>query len=99
MISWEDFQNDICNLLINNFSTTTKVEYLLSSLTIMSTFKKCYNYTYVINSCGIQNIDFVGNLDDWILLYKKKANQLKSFIVDKDDDFYVYINGILPILD
>jgi hypothetical protein len=90
-------QNDICSLLRNNFSTTTKVESLLSSLTIMSTFRKCFDYTYVINSCGIRNIHFMGTLDDWILL-REKTNQLKLFTVEMDD-FFVYINGILPILD
>jgi hypothetical protein len=109
LISWEDFlrqihiqmthhvQNDIFNLLRNNFSTTTKVESLLSSLTIMSTFRKSFDCTYTINSCGIRNVHFMGTLDDWILLHDK-ANQLKLFTIEMDD-FFVYINGILPILD
>jgi len=57
-------KNDICNLLTNKFSTTTKVESLLSSLTIMSTFKKCFDFTYSINSCGIRNVHFMGTIDD-----------------------------------
>ncbi len=89
--------NDICNLLTNNFSTTTKVESFLSSLTIMSTFKKCFDYTYSINSCGIRNVDFMGTLNDWILL-REKVNQLQLFTLE-NDDFFIYINGILPILD
>lgn len=90
-------KNDICNLLKNNFSTTTKVESLLSSLIIMNTFKKSYNYTYSISSCGIRNIHFMGTLDDWILL-RDKTYQLQLFTL-KNDDFYMYINGILPILE
>ena len=39
----------------------------------------------------------MGTLDDWILLHEK-TNQLRLFTL-KNDDFYVYINGILPILD
>lgn len=90
-------ENDLCKLLTNNFSTTTKVESLLSSLIIMNTFKKSFDYTYSINSCGIRNVHFMGTLNDWILLYEK-TNQLKLFTL-KNDDFYLYINGILPILD
>jgi hypothetical protein len=90
-------KDDICSLLTNNFSTTTKVESLLSSLTIMSTFKKCFNYIYAINSCGIRNVHFMGTLNDWILL-REKANQLQLFTLE-NDDFFIYINGILPILD
>jgi len=90
-------KNDICAVLTNDFSTTTKVESLLSSLTIMSTFKKCFHYTYSINSCGIRNVHFMGTLNDWILL-RDKAYQLRLFNTEKDD-FFLYINGILPILD
>ena len=90
-------KDDLCNLLSNNFSTTTKVESLLSSLTIMSTFKKCFHYTYSINSCGIRNVHFMGSLDDWILL-RDKTNQLRLFTIE-NDEFFVYINGILPIID
>jgi len=109
IFSWEDFlqqihlqmtnhvKDDICSLLTNNFSTTTKVESLLSSLTIMSTFKKCFDYIYTINSCGIRNVHFMGTLNDWILL-REKANQLQLFTLE-NDEFFVYINGILPILD
>lgn len=107
--SWENFlehvhlqminhiKDDLCNLLSNNFSTTTKVESLLSSLTIMSTFKKCFHYTHSINSCGIRNVHFMGSLDDWILL-RDKTNQLRLFTIE-NDEFFVYINGILPIID
>jgi hypothetical protein len=90
-------KNDVCNLLTNNFSTTTKVESLLSSLTMMSTFKKCSDYTYSINSCGIRKVHFMGTLDDWILL-REKANQLRLYTIE-NDDFFGYINGILPILE
>jgi hypothetical protein len=90
-------KDDICRLLTNDFSTTTKVESLLSSLTIMSTFRKCFDYTYSINSCGIRNVHFMGTLNDWILL-RDKAYQLRLFDTEKDD-FFLYINGILPILD
>jgi hypothetical protein len=90
-------KNEICNLLINNFSTTTKVESLLSSLIMMSTFQKCLTYTSSIKSCGIRNVHFMGIFDDWILL-REKTNQLRLYTLE-NDDFYVYINGILPILD
>jgi len=107
--SWEDFleqircqitshiKPDICNLLTMNFSTTTKIESLLSSLTIMNTFQKTIQYFHSTNSCGIRNVHFMGNRNDWILLYDK-VKQLRSWTIE-NDDFYEYINGILPILD
>jgi hypothetical protein len=39
----------------------------------------------------------MGTLNDWILL-RDKAYQLRLFDTE-EDDFYLYINGILPILD
>lgn len=93
----DHIRNDLCHLLTNHFSTTTKVESLLSSLTIMSTFQKCHECTSMINSSGIRNVQFMGILDDWILV-REKAKQLKLF-TGEEDDFYRYIDGILPILD
>ena len=105
--SWEDFLQkihfemktqikfDLCQLLKPNFSTTTDVESLLSSLLLMSTFQKCTEYRSMKTSCGIRNVHFLGTFDDWILL-EKKIEQLK-FWTKINDDFSIYLDGILPI--
>lgn len=87
---------DLCQLLQTKFSTTTDVESLLSSLIMMSTFKKCPDYRYLINACGIRYVHFLGTLDDWILL-RQTTEQFKLW-TKADDDFSVYIDGVLPIL-
>ena len=89
-------KTDLCQLLQTNFSTTTDVESLLSSIVMMSAFKKCTDYTYLINACGIRHVHFLGTLNDWILLHQK-TEQLKHW-TKPNDDFSIYIEGLLPIL-
>jgi hypothetical protein len=107
--SWEGFlermrleignhvKNDVSNLLTNNFSTTTKVESLVSCVAIMTTFKNYFDYVYSVSSCGIRNVHFLGTLDDWKLLHEK-TSQLQSFTTPRDK-LSTYITGLLPILD
>jgi hypothetical protein len=97
-------KNDIVDLLTSNFSTTDSVESLLSSVCIMHTFKKYFDYEQLICGCGIRNVHFMGTLDDWKLL-KKKVEELKMFTVptpaphSPKESFCAYLNGVLPILD
>ena len=89
-------KSDLCQLLRTKFSTTTDVESLLSSLVMMSTFKKCSNVRSMRSACGIRHVHFLGTLDDWILL-EKKTEELKSW-TKPEDEFSLYIDGVLPIL-
>jgi hypothetical protein len=93
----ENVKNDIVSLLTANYSTTTKIELLLSCATIMNTFKKYFDYSLCVSMCGIRKVHFMGTLDDWLLL-RKKAAQLQSFTTPKDD-FSTYVEGLLPVLD
>jgi hypothetical protein len=93
----ENVKNDIVSLLTANYSTTTKIELLLSCATIMNTFKKYFDYGLCMTMCGIRKVHFMGTLDDWLLL-RKKAAQLQSFTTPKDD-FSTYVEGLLPVLD
>ncbi|CAF4917570.1 unnamed protein product [Rotaria sp. Silwood1] len=73
---WEDFlermrleigkhvKSDVNDVLANNFSTTMKVESLLSCLATMTTFKKYFKYRYGMVMCGIRNVHFMGTLAD-----------------------------------
>lgn len=88
---------DLCRVLKNDFSTTTDVDSLLSCLAIMSTFKKCSDTSYAMNSCGIRRVHFLGDLGDWMQLLDK-AKQLRSFNPD-GDCFFEYMTGVLPILE
>ena len=84
-------------LLTSNFSTTTKIESLLSCATIMDTFKQYFDYECCI-TCGIRNVHFMGILKDWKRLRSKTA-KLKNFTQPNRDSFRSYIDGLLPILD
>lgn len=90
-------KNDVVSLLTANYSTTGKVESLLSCATIMNTFKTYFDYKLYMTRCGIRNVHFRGTLDDWLLL-RSKTKQLQSFTVPKDD-FSTYVENLLPVLD
>ena len=94
----KNVKNNITELLTSNFSTTTNIESLLSCASIMDTFKKYFRYECFITRCGIRNVHFMGNLDDWNLL-RNKAAQLKNFTQSNQDNFSSYIDGLLPIID
>ncbi len=76
----KNVKNEIAELLTPTFSTTTKIESLLSCVTIMSTFKRYFDYDFLMTMCGIRDVHFMGTLDDWKLL-REKTEQLKSFAI------------------
>jgi hypothetical protein len=96
----KNVKNEVVELLTSNFSTTTRVESLLSCATIMSVFKQYFNYRHAMCTCGIRNVHFMGTLDDWRVL-RQKAAQLKNFAIADQGayGFGGYIDGLLPILD
>jgi len=91
-------KNDITELLTSNFSTTTKIESLLSCVAIMDTFQKYFDYECYMTRCGIRNVHFMGTLDDWKLLRHKTA-ELKKFTTSGWKSFGTYVDGLLPIID
>ncbi|CAF1068118.1 unnamed protein product [Adineta steineri] len=91
-------KNEAVELLTSNFSTTTKIESLLSCVAIMDTFKQYFEYRCIVTKCGIRNVHFVGTLDDWKLL-RQKTEQLQMFSTSTKDSFGSYIRGLLPIID
>jgi methylase of polypeptide subunit release factors len=48
-----------------NFTSTGRVEKILSTSVIMETYKKYFDYERVIPECGIQKIHLGGELKDW----------------------------------
>ncbi|CAF0985131.1 unnamed protein product [Adineta ricciae] len=91
----QNVKTNVVDLLSPQFSTTTAIESLLSSLVVMSTCQKYFDYECYITKCGIRNVHFLGTLDDWKLL-RKKIQDLKKF---SRDSFVSYINAILPVID
>ena len=48
-----------------DFSTTSRVERMLSTATIMNTYKKYFEFERIIPECGIRNVHLGGTLEDW----------------------------------
>jgi hypothetical protein len=97
----KNVKNEVVAVLTPTFSTTTKIESLLSCATIMSTFKNFFQYHHLMGGCSIRNVHFMGTLDDWKVL-RQKTEQLKTFVLlsgKYGGRFDTYIDGLLPILE
>ncbi len=55
----ENTKNDVCKLLTANFSTTNKVESIISTACIMNVFKPYFDYQRS-GICGIRRVHFMG---------------------------------------
>jgi len=91
-------KGEIVKNLQCNFSTTTLVEQCLSTAVIMDSFKKYFSYGRCIPCCGIRNVHFMGNLDDWKKL-KTKISSLKQYATEENKSWPQYIEGVLEITD
>lgn len=87
---------DVADLLQANFSTTTRVERLLSTAVVMDTFKSYFDYGRCIPCCGIRNLMFMGTLDDWKNL-QEKVDQIRCYSVD--GVWSHYIDELKPIIN
>jgi hypothetical protein len=85
---------DVVDELMCNFSTSTPTHKLISSAIIMNSFKQYFSYGRMICSCGINNIYFEGNRDDWEKLIKKTSNLSKY---DVNGVLLSYIEKIIII--
>ena len=81
--------DELLETLTPNFSTTDYDSTIIYKISIMSAFKKYFDYEMCLCGCGIPYIILEGTADD----YKKiisKAKKLKKY------DFAWYINRIIP---
>lgn len=92
----ENTSEGVVDKLKSNFSTTTRFEEIISTSTIMDTFKQYFSYGRFIPMCGIQNIWMKGTLDDWIKIKTKLAG-LKEFDIDKK--LSKYVDELIPIIN
>lgn len=105
--NWEEFlalmkteiaknTNDgIVDVLQANFSTTGLVEKMISTATVMDSFKKYFSYGRCIPLCGIRNACFLGTSEDWDNLLAK-TERLRRY--DVDGAWLHYINCTQDIL-
>ena len=90
----EDIGTELAEALTPNFSTSTKETIIAGKVSIMSTFKKYFNYHFGKYTCGIPYIILEGKLEDWekILEKLKVLNKCRFYISDMEED-------ILKIID
>lgn len=53
-------KDDVCRVLTANFTTTGKVESILSTACIMHAFKPYFDYRRMLCICGIRKVHFMG---------------------------------------
>lgn len=92
----DNTKDHVVKALKVNFSTTTRIEKVISTAVIMDCFKHYFSYARCIPACGIRAVRFMGTLDDWINL-KTKILVLKKYAVD--DYWSTYIERLEPILE
>ena len=67
----ENVGKELIENLTPNFSTSTKQTIISGKVSIMSTFKKYFNYKIHMFTCGIPYIILEGNLNDWEKILEK----------------------------
>jgi hypothetical protein len=91
----ENVKGGVVDVIEANFSTTTRFEKLLSTMAVMSSFKQYFSYGRCIPECGINNIHFLGTLEDWQNLIVK-LNGLKQYGIV--GNWNSYVTNLEPIL-
>jgi hypothetical protein len=104
---WEEFlslmkveiakntKDGIVDTLQSNFSTSGLVERMVSTASIMDSFKKYFSYGRCIPCCGIRNACFLGSQEDWDNLILK-TEKLRCY--DVGGSWTRYIDGVQEIL-
>jgi hypothetical protein len=88
-------KGDIVDLLQCNFSSTGNIEKILSTATIMDTFKQYFSYARCIPLCGINNVHFAGSLEDWQKVLTK-LKSLEEYAVTRE--LSDYIENLSPVI-
>jgi hypothetical protein len=86
----------IVDVLEANFTTSTRIEKLLSTIAVMDSFKKYFSYGRCIPCCGINNVHFLGTLEDWQSLVVKLKGLKQYGIVG---GWSSYVDRLVPILE
>jgi len=90
-------KDGVVDTLQANFSTTGRIESIMSTATVMDSFKKFFKYGRCIPCCGIRAVKFMGTLEDWTSLQEKTLS-LKNYKIHEGDVWSNYIDSLQPIL-
>lgn len=84
-------KDNLADLMVAKFSTTTQVETIAYQITLMETLKKYMDLDFS-GGCGIHSITIEGTPKDWQEL-KEKTIALRKYNLE------IWVDGLLPILD
>lgn len=87
----EHVGEETCALLRNDFSTTGPVEFAVSHIVMMETFKAYFDYVLMC-ICGIPSITLEGSTDDWLKV-RDKAEKIVGY------DLAWWGEQLIPICD
>ncbi len=91
----DNTKDDVVDLLQCNFTSTTALEKVLSTATVMDTFKQYFSYGRCIPCCGIRNVYFAGSYDDWTKVLEK-LKKLEKYAVTPQ--LTNYIKNLSPVV-
>lgn len=89
-----EVNNNYIQIINTKFSSTSDFDINLTNIVAMCSMKHYYNYNISI-ACGIRNIFFGGELEDW----KKIRENLVTIINFKEQIMSIYIKKVIPIID
>ena len=88
----QDVKDNLAGTLLCDFSTSTKVDRLVSQATIMETVESYYDFIVIYLVCGIPSITLEGTVEDWERV-KEKTLALEKY------DLGWWTDRLVPILD
>ena len=88
----DETNNNLADIMICDFSTSDKVDRLVSEVTLMETVKSYYDFIVIYSVCGIPSITLTGTVEDWIRV-KEKIIELEKY------DLTWWTKKITPIID
>ena len=89
----ENTNNNVADLFMANFSTTTNDSRIVSQIVLMDSMKNYFDYR-VLTACGIPEIKLLGNKNDWKVV-KTKTNSFLKMI----PKLKVWVKALNEILD
>nr|CAG4711356.1 unnamed protein product [Naegleria fowleri] len=81
--------------IMNDFSTTTPLDRMVSSIVLMSTTKSYFDYRFNL-CCNLPSVTLLGEVEDWVKI-RERANTLLEFNVD--GCMYMWTQKLFPVLD
>ena len=93
--------NNVVDLLVANFSTTSKDARVVSQMVLMDCMQKYFDFMFSTR-CGIPEIRLTGNKDDWESV-KRRTNDILKLIPDLkcwiDDNLNEILDHFIGVFD